>query len=132
MIIMERYLGDRTAGEYRAHMNAIKQILDDWNNGDIGTATKRSRIAAENARFYDGGQLGTSGSALTSEPRVPDDIAYIIADGSGLPLEAVQAALDTRRRGSLRAASAATLDEAREAIADGEYGYGMIIKTASR
>jgi len=127
---MERYLGDRTADEYRLHMNLIKEITDAWHNGDIGTDTKRARIAEENARFYDGGQLGATGAAITSAPRMVDEIAYTVADGSGVPLEAVRAALHARRLASIRASKADSVEHARALTAEGEQGYREILATA--
>jgi len=94
---MERYLGDRTAGEYRAHMTAIKTITDAWHNGEIAVEAKRKAIAAENARFYDG-QLGAAGACLTSEPRIYDDIAFVISDATGQPLPVVRHILARRRQ----------------------------------
>jgi hypothetical protein len=127
---MERFLGDRTADEYRLHMNVIKEITESWHNGGISTATKRAQIAAENARFYDGGQLGATGSALTSEPRMVDEAAFLLSDSSGVPLEAAQAALHTRRRASIRAANSDSIEEARELMEEGRRGYAEILATA--
>ena len=127
---MERYLGDRTGEEYRAHMDLIKSITDDWHNGKIGTREKRARIAAENAAFYNGQQLGAAGGAITSEPRMTDEIAHVIADGSGVPMEAISAALRARRRASIRAANADSVEEARRLSDEGLDAYTEILATA--
>lgn len=120
---MERYLGDRTADEYRSHMNLIKDITDSWHRGEISVTQKRARIAEENSRFYDGGQLGSTGSAITSEPRLTDEISYVLSEGSGAPIEQVRYALHLRQKANARANSAESVEEAREHIAEGQRLY---------
>lgn len=127
---MERYLGDRTAEEYRTHMDTIKAIVDSWQRGDIGVASKRAQIAAENQRFYNTGQLNGTGLAITSEPRLTDEVAHLIADSNGIPLEAARAALHARRSANMRAANAGSIEEAVAEMTQGKHGYDMIMATA--
>lgn len=124
----ERFLGDRTADEYRAHMNLIKDITDRWHRGEISVTTKRAQIAEENSRFYDGGQLGTTGSAITSEPRITDEISYVLSEGSGAPIEQVRYALHLRKTANARADNAETDAEARELREEGRRAYAEIMR----
>jgi len=70
---MERFNETRTTSEYQAHCAQIARLVALWQRGEISVAVKRASIALENAQYY-----GTTGTALTSEPQVIDEVAYVL------------------------------------------------------
>lgn len=127
---MERYGEGRTSDEFRAHMNEIRDITERWQRGEISLSAKRAHIAMLNSAFHGPGHKGESGQVITDEPLIPDEIAYALADGMGLPLEAATRALAARRAANRRAAFARTEEESRRAIAEGQESYEAILRAA--
>jgi hypothetical protein len=97
---MERVTGKRTTEEYRAHCEEIARIVELWQNGEITVSAKRATIALENERYY-----GTSGTRLTEEPQLTDEVAHVLAAGSGRSVSEVSARLNARRLASQRDAN---------------------------
>ena len=118
-----------TEDQYRDHMARISAIRRDWADGSISTGGKRHRIAAENKIYYRGSfKSPVTGEVITSPPRWHDEIASILADTAGVPLEAARAALDVRRRAGYHAAAYAdSLAEARQILQSGATGYAQLL-----
>jgi len=115
---------------YSEHLARIRAIVTAWHKGEIGVVTKRAKIAEENARFYDEGTRGATGSDLTRAPAVRDEVLHVLVERSGVPVEAASAALAAGRDGAWRANHADDLNSAREALREGWNGYEQIMRSA--
>jgi hypothetical protein len=90
----------RTTEEYETHRAEIARIVAMWQAGKISTSTKRAAIAQENEHYY-----GVTGTRLTTEPQLADDVAHVIAAGTGQNLGKVSAQLNARRLAGYRDAN---------------------------
>jgi len=114
---------DHTEDQYFAHMANIRDILGRWKADEISARQKRSLIAAENARYYG------DGTPLALPPRSADGMAEILADATGIPLEAAALALAGRRRANWEAAHATTAGDARAIYEAGMKTYAAVVRS---
>jgi hypothetical protein len=97
---MERLNEHRTTHEYRAHCEEIARLVELWQRGEITVSAKRASIALENQQYY-----GTTGTKLTEEPQLTDEVAHVLAAGSGQSVSEVSGKLNARRLASQRDAN---------------------------
>jgi hypothetical protein len=115
---------DHTEDQYFAHMNTIRDIIDRWKRDEISARQKRSRIAAENARYYG------EGTPLALPPRSGDGMSEILADSTGIPLEAASLALAGRRRANWESAHAEFGPDAQAIYEGGMATFAAVVRSA--
>ena len=118
--------------QYYDHMARLDSIRRAFTSGEIGASTKRRYIAEENHAYYGDEKMRSTGTGelLCKVPRIRSEMPGIIADSTGVPVEAARIALDRRRDLYRQAAAAETGIEARQLLEDGAAAFIQILKTA--
>jgi hypothetical protein len=87
-----------TIDQYHDHMATIRDAINRWREGRLSTYGKRKAIADENQRYYHGPRKSPlTGESISSMPR-SDDVAAMLADATGVQLEAATSAMRTRQQ----------------------------------
>jgi hypothetical protein len=109
-----------TQDQYDDHMQRVDQIKRDFIGGRITVTEKRRRIADENKAYYRDESI--------RPPKVRDEIAGVIADATGVPVETARMALNARRHAYAQAADSDSVEDARKLIQFGTENYTHHLK----